>query len=96
MNELTKRERELVAIGAAIGSNCANCLEFHVPEGRAAGLTDTQIQEAIELADAVRTISARNALTAASDSLRAKNADTETPAPENSCEKANLHARRCC
>jgi len=61
MNELTKRERELVAIGAAMGSNCASCIEFHIPEARSAGVTDAQIQEAIELADAVRTVSARNA-----------------------------------
>lgn len=96
MNELTKRERELVAIGASMGSNCASCIEFHISEARSTGLTDAQIQEAIELADAVRVISARNALTAASESLTIKNAIITTSEPSNPCQMVNQHARRCC
>lgn len=96
MEELTKRERELVAIGAAMGSNCASCMEFHIPEARSAGLAEVQIQEAIELADAVRAVSARNVLTAASELLTAKSADTATSEPSNPCEKVSQHARRCC
>lgn len=94
MNELTKRERELVAIGAAMGSNCASCMEFHVPEARSAGLTDVQIQEAIELADAVRAVSARNAMVAASESLSATCSDAATSPPNDSSD-GGQHACRC-
>lgn len=81
MNELSPRERELVAIGAALGSNCTSCIEFHIPEARTAGLTDRQIEEAVELADAVRLVPARKALEAASTTLSAA---APNPAPEGS------------
>lgn len=65
MEKLTNAQRELVAIGAAIGSNCVPCIEYHVPEARKAGLTDRQIDEAIRLADKIRQVPARKVLTAA-------------------------------
>jgi AhpD family alkylhydroperoxidase len=64
MNDLTSRERELVALGAALGSNCAPCVAYHVAEARKAGLDDAQIRAAIELADATRQVPARKALEA--------------------------------
>ena len=65
MSELNHRERELVALGAAIGSNCVPCMEYHIPEARRAGLTDVQIRGAIRLADSVRQVPARKVLDAA-------------------------------
>lgn len=65
MTELTPRERELVALGAAMGSNCAPCVEFHVPAARKTGLSDEQITEAIAIADKVRQVPARKVLNAA-------------------------------
>jgi AhpD family alkylhydroperoxidase len=62
MNHLTPRERELVALGAAMGSNCVPCVEYHIPEARKAGITDLQISEAIRLADKVRQVPARKVL----------------------------------
>ncbi len=62
MDTLTPRERELVALGAALGSNCVPCIEYHVPEARKAGLSDQQIREAIQLADKVRQVPARKVL----------------------------------
>jgi len=32
MSDLSPRDCELVALGAAMGSNCVPCLEFHIPE----------------------------------------------------------------
>ena len=61
-DDLTPRERELVAIGAAIGSNCAPCCEHHIPLARKAGLSDAQIAAALRLADRVRQVPARKAL----------------------------------
>lgn len=96
MNQLSTRERELVAIGAAIGSNCASCIDYHVPQARAAGLTDSQITEAVELADAIRQVSARNALTAASDALARPATEDQQSAPAGPCQALSQHARGCC
>jgi 4-carboxymuconolactone decarboxylase len=62
MPDLTTRERALVSLGAAMGSNCISCIEHHIPASRTAGLTDTQISEAIHLADKLRQVPARKTL----------------------------------
>ena len=69
MAHLTPRERELVSLGAAMGSNCISCIEYHVPASRHAGLTDAQISEAIRLADKLRQVPARKTLDAAANLL---------------------------
>ncbi|RZI44529.1 DUF2917 domain-containing protein [Herbaspirillum sp. HC18] len=83
MTELTPRERELVALGAAMGSNCAPCVEFHVPAARKAGLSDEQISEAIAIADKVRQVPARKVLNAALGLL------SGTAAPASSDDACN-------
>ena len=65
MERLTPREQELVALGAALGSNCVPCIEYHIPAARKAGLTETQIRRAIRLADKVRQVPAKKVLDAA-------------------------------
>jgi 4-carboxymuconolactone decarboxylase len=65
MNKLTTKERELVAIGAAIGSNCVPCVEYHIPEAKKAGLSDTQIFIAIQIADKVKKVPAQKVFQAA-------------------------------
>ena len=45
---------ELVALDAAIASNCVPCAESHIGEARRLGLTDSQIAEAVQVADKVR------------------------------------------
>ena len=62
MTNLTDRERELVALGAAMGSNCVPCIEYHIPAARKAGLSDPQIAEAVRLADKVRQVPAKKVL----------------------------------
>jgi len=69
MNELSPREIELVALGAAMGSNCVPCIEYHIPEARKTGLSDVQIRAAIERADKVRQTPARKVLEAAMSAL---------------------------
>ncbi|HLA33295.1 MAG TPA: carboxymuconolactone decarboxylase family protein [Rhodocyclaceae bacterium] len=65
MENLTPREKELVALGAALASNCVPCIEYHIPAARKAGLTDAQIRAAIELADKVRQVPAKKVIDAA-------------------------------
>ena len=69
MSTLNLRERELVALGAALASNCVPCIEFHVPAARKAGLTDAEIGEAIALADKIRQVPAGKVLDAANAQL---------------------------
>lgn len=62
MTNLTDRDRELVALGAAMGSNCVPCMEYHIPAARKAGLSDPQIVDAVRLADKVRQVPAQKVL----------------------------------
>jgi AhpD family alkylhydroperoxidase len=94
MDELSLKEREFVALGAALGSNCTPCVEHHVDEARRAGLSEAQISAAIKLADKVRKVPAAKALTAALERL------DQTPASETTgagCEQMfAAKASGCC
>lgn len=94
MNDLTSRERELVALGAAMGSNCVPCIEYHIPEARKAGLSDSQISEAIQVADKVRQVPARKVLNAALSMLPGTSTGTQTS--DGGCAAAASPAGRCC
>jgi AhpD family alkylhydroperoxidase len=75
MSYLTAQQRALVAIGASLASNCIPCIKFHVKNGLQADLSRDAIAEAIEVAEAVRQVPARNvreAATAALDHNRAR------------------------
>ena len=88
MSELNERERELVAIGASIASNCVPCIQHHIPEARKAGLGDRRIKEAIQIADMVRRIPARTVLQAARASL-------EEPSSESASMQREERPCRC-
>ena len=76
MNVLSDRDRELVAIGAAIASNCVPCIEYHVPAARKAGLDDGEIREAALLADKVKRVPARKVLETAKSLLGQEDTDS--------------------
>lgn len=97
MNHLTSRERELVALGAALGSNCVPCIEHHIPEAKKAGLGAAEVAEAIRLADTVRQVPARKVLEAAQKML--SEAPAGAPVDQNACaaDAARPEAgARCC
>ena len=94
MNILNARERELVAIGASLASNCVPCIEFHIQAARKAGLSDEEIAEAIEFADKIKRVPADKVLEAASCQL-SKPTDEPVAAPGACCTKAS-EARSCC
>ena len=81
MSSLTPREKEFVALGAAMGSNCITCIEHHIPLSTKAGLTDAQISEAIGLADKVRQVPARKTLDAVLALLSESTPTAETHNP---------------
>ena len=88
MSILNKRERELVAIGAALASNCVPCIEYHIHEARIAGLTDEEITEAIICADKIKRVPADKVLDVASNVLSTP-LDSSTGAPAPCCPPAS-------
>jgi arsenite methyltransferase len=94
----------LVAIGAAIGSNCGPCFEHHVKRARSFGVADADIRRAVEIAATVKAAPARAILELADRTLSGdadagtlaiccepkEEAASSAPAP------ANGAAPRCC
>ena len=54
MSVLSDKEREVVAVGAAIGAGCRPCTQYHVRAGLKAGLTGEEIRLAVEEAEVLR------------------------------------------
>lgn len=69
MIRLSKRDQELVALGAAVGSNCVPCVVFHIREARDCGLADADIMEAVESAHNLKHVPAGLVLNAARQEL---------------------------
>lgn len=88
---LSQRDRELVAIGAAIASNCVPCIEYHIPQARKVGLSDSQIHATVELADKVRRIPADKVLQTAFALLAVKNA-SEKISESQTCGCSDTHS----
>ncbi len=75
MEKLSAKERELVALGAAIASNCSPCMEYHIPAAREAGLSDEQILYAIKIAEAIKDVPANLVRSFSLGLLQVKEAD---------------------
>lgn len=69
MDKLSPTERELVAIGASIASNCIPCVTYHIAKAKKLGLSEERVAEAIALADKVRQVPARAVLDAAQQDI---------------------------
>lgn len=52
--QLEQRDKELAAVAASIGCNCRPCIEHHIAAGRAAGLSDAELADAVATARVVR------------------------------------------
>lgn len=63
---LSKREKELIAVGISVQTNCESCMQWHVEQAVAAGASLRQVLEAVEVAIEMgggpATVSARFAL----------------------------------
>lgn len=88
MQKLTSRDRELVALGAAVAANCIPCVEHHIPVAREAGLTDAELIEALELAEIVRQVPARKVMETARNLVSGVSPGGEGPAKTNACAEA--------
>lgn len=61
----TEQVEELVAIGAAIASNCENCFKFHYKKALTLGVSNDDMLMAVETANAVKNVPAKAILTLA-------------------------------
>lgn len=86
MSQLTAQQRELVAIGASLASNCIPCIEFHVRKGLEAGLTNEVIHEAVEVADTVRQVPVRRVLETAATVLDSGRGSSQDANGKSTCE----------
>jgi len=68
----TDQVAELVAIGAAIASNCEPCFKFHYDQARKLGVADADMRRAVDLAQKVKETPARAVLDLASRYLDKK------------------------
>lgn len=95
MTQLTPRDRELVALGAAVASNCIPCVEYHIPKAREAGLTDAELTEVLAVADMVRQVPADKVL----DAAQALVSGTAPAEKGNPCASVSGQAKKmggCC
>jgi len=68
----TEGVAELVAIGAAIASNCEPCFKFHYDQARKLGVADADMRRAVDLAQKVKEAPARAVLDLASRYIEKK------------------------
>ena len=77
---LEQKEKELAAIGASIGANCRPCIEHHLPAGREAGLSETELVDAVTTAATVRS-GAVELFSTRTDELLGRGVSTLEPGP---------------
>ncbi|MBP2642068.1 MAG: alkylhydroperoxidase like protein, AhpD family [Firmicutes bacterium] len=57
---LDSRIIELIAIGVSVGVNCQPCLQYHVAKAKENGVSEQEMQEAINVGKTVRKGAAYN------------------------------------
>lgn len=63
---LSKKQKELIAVGISVTTNCESCMQWHIEQAAASGASEREVFEAvevgIEMAGGPGTVSARFAL----------------------------------
>lgn len=99
----TEQVAELVAIGAAIASNCEPCFRFHFDKARKLGVPDADVRRVVDLAQQIKQAPARAVLNLADryldkkGSLAAIGVATAPQAVSACCAPApGTSATKCC
>ena len=91
---------ELVAIGAAIASNCETCFKYHFSQARKLGVSREDMALAVELAHKVKNAPAQNMLALADRILETNfsNMEFKNATPECCCEGETVKTAKgkCC
>jgi 4-carboxymuconolactone decarboxylase len=85
----------MVTIGAAIGSNCIRCVEYHIPIARKTGVTDEQIEEAVELANKVKQVPSTKVYERALEIVSGNQEQTNSPCCGASNENESSTSKCC-
>ena len=81
---------ELVAIGAAVASNCEPCFRAHFDKARKLGVSREDMMRAVTTAQSVKDVPAKSVLGLAERYVREKAPATGTPSILNPVEKVQL------
>ncbi len=95
----TEQVAELVAIGAAIGSNCEPCFKYHYDQARKLGVSDADMRRAVDLAQMVKETPARAILKLAERYVGASTPDTaakQAPCCAPASSSTEKPAAKCC
>jgi AhpD family alkylhydroperoxidase len=90
----TEAVAELVAIGAAIASNCEPCFKFHYDKARKLGVSREDMLRAVTMAQNVKSAPAKAVLDLAERYLRRDAAEVTAPASSEAAPKAKSSG--CC
>ena len=80
---LTNRETAMISIGVSVGVNCQPCLKYHVAHATKLGMTEQEIQDAINAGKVVRSGAANNMNNYIAELLKGK--ETISDSAENAC-----------
>ncbi len=95
----TEQVAELVAIGAAIGSNCEPCFKYHYDQARKLGVSDADMRRAVDMAQMVKDTPARAILKLAERFVGASTPDTaakQSPCCTPASSGTDKPAAKCC
>ena len=95
----SEKVKELVALGAAIGSNCEPCFKYHFAAARKLGVSKEDIRLAVDMAEAVKESPARSISALAEKFLNDPNSEIATGgccAPTNTADSGSKKSNKCC
>ena len=46
---LSKMQKELIAVGISVATNCESCMQWHIEQAASAGASESEILEAVEV-----------------------------------------------
>ena len=87
-SSLTKAVTELVAIGAAIASNCEPCVRHHLEAAHKLGVSKQDMREAVQVALTVKATPHRKVVEAADRFLAMPGAGTSEKGEGCGCDSA--------
>jgi AhpD family alkylhydroperoxidase len=91
---------ELIALAAAVGSNCEACFRSHYETAREVGLSTEEILGALRVAEAVKATPAQRMRELAARKLdlpvEALSSGTQTPAAEDESDAQGEAPTECC
>ena len=94
--DLSDQVKELIALGAAIGTSCEPCFKFHYDKARKLGVPVEAMREAVRIGEAVKSASAKNIVALADRILGAEEPKAATGSCCGGAKATPEKASSCC